>query len=225
MRFMSYRVLVVDQNLTAATVAKQILVGTGYQVAVVSTFQDATRQLALNCPDLLITAVRLQAFNGLHLLLRWRADHPNLPAIVVGSLDDFTSDIGRYGARFVATPIDRSSLLTLVSDLLAGSTPHYPSGKREWLRKRAELPAIVLETSARVVELGYGGLRLEMPESREEIHGPIDVRFPTLGLSVTAVPRWSKPCEDKGSWWYGAEIADAGSDATRTWRRIVHSLN
>ena len=222
---MSYRILVVDQNLTAATVAERILVGTGYQVVVVRTFEEAMRQLVQNCPDLLITAVRLQAFNGLRLLLRWRADHPNLPAIVVGSLDDFTSDIGRYGARFVATPIDWSSLLTLVSDLLVGSTPHYPSGKREWPRKRAELLAIVLDISARVVDLGYGGLRLEMPASREEIQGSIDVRFPTLGLSVTAVPRWSKPSEDSGSRWCGAAIADAGADATRTWRRIVDSLS
>ena len=222
---MSYRILVVDRNLTAATVAEQALVGTGYQVAVVRTFEEAMRQLVLNCPDLLITAVRLQAFNGLHLLLRWRVDHPNLPAIVVGSLDDFTSDISRHGARFMATPIDRSSLLTLVSDLLVGSTPHYPSGKREWPRKRAELPAIVLDTSARVVDLGYGGLRFEMLESHEEFQGSIDVRFPTLGLAVTAVPRWSKPSEDSGSRWCGAEIADAGSDAMQTWRRIVDSLS
>ena len=220
---MSYRILVADPNLTTATVAEQALVGTGYHVAVVSTFKEATRQLAQNCPDLLITAVRLQAFNGLHLVLRWRADHPNLPAIIVGSLDDFTSDIGRYGAQFVPTPLDRFLLLTLVSDLLKGSTPHHASGKREWPRKRAALPAIVLDTSARVVELGYGGLRFEMLESHEEFQGPIDIRFPTLELSVTAVPRWSKPGEDSGSRWCGAEIADAGSDAMRTWRKIVDS--
>lgn len=214
----------VDPYLAASAVTEQALVRAGYRVAAVSTFEQATRQISLDCPDLLITAVRLAAFNGLHLLLRLRADHPGLPVIVVGRLDDFTSDISRYGARFVTTPIDPASLLGMVSELLAGRTPHDPSSERRWPRKTVGLPATVFETSARVVELSYGGLRLEIPGSPGNMKSPFDIRLPTLGLSVKAVPRWSKPVEDGGSWWCGAEIALAGSDATGTWRLIVDSL-
>lgn len=222
---MSHRILLVDPDLTAIAATEQALVSAGYRVAAVSAFDQAARQISLDCPDLLMTALRLEAFNGLHLLLRLRADHPDLPVIIAGDLGDFSSDISRYGARFVANPVDRASLLKMVSELLAGRAPHDPRSERVWPRRAADLPATVLQTSARVVELSYGGLRLEMPRSPENTAAAVDITFPTLGLSVKAVPRWSKPTQTGGAWWCGAAIAIAGLKATRTWRSIVDSLN
>jgi DNA-binding NtrC family response regulator len=124
---MSYRILLVDGDSIASAVAGQSLRKAGYDVAVISTFEQAKRQLALECPDLLITAIRLKAFNGLHLLLRARADRADLPAIVTGHIGDVTSDIARYRAQFVPDPVERGLLLRTVSELLAGRAPHEPT--------------------------------------------------------------------------------------------------
>jgi DNA-binding response OmpR family regulator len=222
---MSYRILLVDANSSSPPAAEQALDTAGYRVAAVSTFEQATSQLALDCPDLLITSIRLKAFNGLHLLLRARADHADLPVIVTGHPNDITSDITRYGATFLPEPVDPELLLRTVSELMADRVPRDPTGERRWPRKPVGLQATIHETSARVVELSYGGLRLEMTESPADAHGTLDIRLPTLGLSVKAVSRWLKPVEDGGAWLCGAEIAPEGSDGAFAWRWIVDSLH
>jgi DNA-binding response OmpR family regulator len=222
---MSFRILLVDPDLTAAAAAEQALVKSGYRVAPVSTFEEATRQIALDYPDMLVTAVRLGAFNGVHLLLRCREDHPDVPVIIMGSMADHSSDIARFGACFVPTPLDERFFLETVGTLLANRTPLSPGSARRWPRKRTELLALVSHNSARVVELSYGGVRLKMSGAPDQTRAPIDIRLPSLGVSVKAVPRWLKPSEDDGSWWCGAEMALPGSEDIRTWRDIVDSVN
>ena len=121
--------------------------------------------------------------------------------------------------------IDPKALLNLVLQLLAGRLPHDPTSARRWPRKRAELPATVLSGSARVVELSYGGVKLEMPRPPGPGRTPLEIKLPTFGVSVQAVACWSHLAEEGGSWRCGAEVAPIDSDATRTWRWIVDSLN
>src|SRR6185436_7915411 len=102
--YMAFRILLAEPDSATVDVIEQALVAAGHQVTAVSTFDQATRQLAIDYPDLLITAVRLGAFNGLHLVFRFRKDHPDQPAIAVGSLADFSSDMARYNVRFLETP-------------------------------------------------------------------------------------------------------------------------
>jgi DNA-binding NtrC family response regulator len=120
---MSFRILLVDPESSAAAASEQTLARTGYRVVRVSTFEEATHQISVDCPDLLVTKVRLGQFNGLHLLLRCRAERPDVPVIIVGTLADRTADMTRFGAEFVVTPIDHVSFLDLVATLLSGRTP------------------------------------------------------------------------------------------------------
>ena len=159
---MSFRILLVETDKAAATVADSVLTDAGHRVAWVDSFADAIRQTTVDCPDLMITALRLGPFNGLHLVLRCRASDPDMPAIIVSEPRDLTEDIGRYGARAAQADRTELALLALVSELLAGRHPHDPTSSRRWPRKRAELPATVLAGTARVVELSYGGVRLEL---------------------------------------------------------------
>ena len=222
---MSFRILLVDPDSTTVAAIESTLAEAGHRVAWVSTFEEATQQFLLDYPDLLVTALRLGAFNGLQLLFRFRAEHPDVPVIVRSAVADLAPDMQRYAAQFVTNPIDRAPFVGLVSALLAGRTPHDPHSDRRWPRKRAELPATIHRNSARVVELSYGGLRLEMTAAPDDVRALIEVGLPSLGLSVKAVPRWSKPVEEGGSWWCGAEIALAGSEAARQWHCIVDSLH
>jgi CheY-like chemotaxis protein len=221
---MSFRILLVDPNPTALSHIETALVEAGHRVAWVCSFEEATLQLSLDCPDLLVTAVRLGAFNGMHLLFRFRAACQDEPVIVIGVGADLTPDMRRHATRFLSPPIDRTAFVGLVSELLAGRTPHDPNSLRRWPRKRAELPATIHENVARVVELSYGGLRLEMSAAPADVAAPIEIELPSLGLNVRAVPRWSRPVEEGGSWWCGAEIALMGIEAARHWHGIVDAL-
>jgi DNA-binding response OmpR family regulator len=222
---MSFRILLVETDRAAATVADHVLTNAGYRVAWVDSFADAIRQTTAECPDLMITALRLGPFNGLHLVLRCRAGDAEMPAIIICDPTDLSADIERYGAHALPKPLDPTALLTLVSQLLAGRIPHDPTTLRRWPRKRAELPATVLSGSARVVELSYGGVRLELPRPPGPGRTPIEIRLPTFGVSVQAVACWSHLAEEGGSWRCGAEVAPIDMDATHTWRWIVDSLN
>jgi CheY-like chemotaxis protein len=208
------------------SVACPVLNDAGHRVACLDSFADAIRLVeTADIPDLMVAALRLGAFNGLHLLLRVRAHDADIPAVIIGEASDFTRDITEFGARFVAKPIDPSALQDVVAELLTGRIPRDPQGARIWPRKSAELTAMVQDGAARIVELSYGGVRmnLERPPGGEKTS--LEIKLPSLGVSVQAVTRWSKLAEDGGSWWCGAEMAPATSDDTRAWRWIVDSLN
>ncbi|HKB10348.1 MAG TPA: response regulator [Vicinamibacterales bacterium] len=223
---MSYRILLVDPSAAATAAAEQALVRAGYRAAAVRTFDQALRQVTLDCPDVLITAIRLAAFNGLHLVIRLRGDHADLPVIVTGHVSDFTADAERYGARFIQTPVDTTELLASVAEALAGREPLDPNSERRWPRRPAGLPATVRNTTAHVVELSYEGIRLRMDAAAAPGDPqPFDVKLPTVGMTVRATPRWASPIDDHGEWWCGAELALSGADDARTWRWLVDTLN
>jgi len=222
---MSYRILVVNPHPADAAVTERTLVAAGYRSAHVGTFDEALHQIAIDCPDLLVTALRLGAFNGLHLALRCRFVRDDMPVIVVSSMQDATPDIARVGAHFLSAPIDQARFLAVLVELLAGRPASDPAGARCWPRKHAALHATVQQSSARVVELSYGGLRLELDRRPTPARTPIEIELPTLGVSIKAVPRWSRLTDEGIAWWCGVEVAPASWDAARRWRRIVDSVN
>ncbi len=222
---MSFRILLVDPSAAAQGAVASALAREDYRVAAVSTFEQARQQIALDCPDALITAIRLGAFNGLQLVLRVRVECGDIPVVVTGAPADFIHDIDRYGAHFVPSAVGAAALVSRVEELLVGRTPRDPDSKRRWPRKRADLPATVQDATATVVDLSYEGLRLEVEEPVVVGRGALDIRLPTLGLAVKATPRWSKPLDQGESVSCGAEIALLNVDDAQSWRRIVDGLN
>jgi DNA-binding NtrC family response regulator len=61
----------------------QSLGAAGYGVRGASTFDEAKRLLTGMSPDLVMADERLGAYNGLHVLLRARAENPQVGAIVI----------------------------------------------------------------------------------------------------------------------------------------------
>jgi DNA-binding response OmpR family regulator len=224
-----YRILLVEPDSRWSAATERLLSEAGYLTVPVRTFDDATRQLTLDSPDLLVTAVRLGAFNGLHLVLRGRGDYPCLPMIVTGEEQDplLADEVARYGARFIPKSLEPERFLRLVAELLSARYSQGLFHERRWPRRPAGLPVTVSRAPARVVDLSYGGLRLELEGSLAELKGPIELDFPTLGLSFQALPRWTKPVEAEGRWWCGAEVApeEEDSQARQTWREVVDSLS
>ena len=74
------QILVVNSDGIRLTHVLNALNAAGYRARGASTFEEATRALADRAPDLVIADERLGAYNGLHVILRARADHPDVSA-------------------------------------------------------------------------------------------------------------------------------------------------
>src|SRR5256885_17213200 len=127
---MSYRILLVDPNSTWQATAAAALARADYRVATVSTFEQARQQIALDCPDVLITAIRLGAFNGLQLVLRVRVECGDLPVVVTGAPADFIHDIDRAAGHSVPPPMGAPAPAARAEELLAARTRPAPAAKR-----------------------------------------------------------------------------------------------
>jgi DNA-binding response OmpR family regulator len=215
--------LFVDPDFGWRASFKELLTEAGYVAESAATFEEAVRQMSLDRPDLIVTAARLGPFNGLHLVIRYHAEYPDMPIIVTSDLDDavLRDEVRRYGARFVKKPINRKSFVRLVAKLVGNRGPLGVVGPRRWPRKHAELTATVSRASGRVVDLSYGGLRLEFEGLPIGFESPIHIDLPGRGLSFTAYPRWTMPTESGSVWWCGAEIAPTDREP---WQSFVDSV-
>src|SRR6187399_257066 len=101
--------LVVEPHLPDLLFVLSTLSGVGFDAVVADTFKDAKASLASMRPTLLIAAVRLHEYNGLHLVLRGKAMLHDLPAIVTSSMADavLQAEVEALGATFVQLPVAR----------------------------------------------------------------------------------------------------------------------
>jgi two-component system chemotaxis sensor kinase CheA len=82
------RVLVADDSLTARTLARNILISAGYDVAVAVDGEEAWRRLREERFDVLVSDVRMPKMDGIELTRRLRADEAlgRLPVVLLTSL-------------------------------------------------------------------------------------------------------------------------------------------
>jgi CheY-like chemotaxis protein len=101
-----------------------LLEAAGYQVAAASNFEEAKQFLASKAPDVLITDLRLGSYNGLHLVLRSRTDHPDMAALVTSRFPDpvLEAEAEREHARFLLRPIADAELLDAITSSLAATS-------------------------------------------------------------------------------------------------------
>lgn len=73
---------------------------------------------------------------------------------------------------------------------------------------------------AAVVDVCYGGLRLEIPAG-QNLRASFDVEVAGIGLHLEVEPVWCHPSDDAGALVCGAALASDTTPAARTWRAIV----
>jgi len=108
--------LVVDPSLQEALSTVALLTGRGFEVTVAESFAKAKERLNARVPSLLITEIRLGEYNGLHLVLRGKAQRPSMAALVTSSVADpvLQADAEAMGATFLVKPTDEKNLLAAV---------------------------------------------------------------------------------------------------------------
>jgi DNA-binding NtrC family response regulator len=107
------RALVVDDDPTGMAALVELLQAAGYRVQGAASFEEAKRLLMAEHPDLLITDVRLGAFNGLQLLVLNGTEHPGMTTVVISGFSDpvIEAEARKHGAAFLLKPIEPLELL------------------------------------------------------------------------------------------------------------------
>lgn len=118
---MPYSVLVVDLQPQALARFVEPLRAAGYDVDGATSFEAAKDRLTTRPPNLLISSARLGLFNGLHLVVRGRLDHPEMAAILTAHVKDpvLEAEASTYGASCVVAPETSAEVLDLVSRTFA----------------------------------------------------------------------------------------------------------
>lgn len=216
-------ILVVDEDGDVRAEVANLFRRAGYQVKDVGSFREAAELLSTSPPDVLLTELRLGAFNGLHLVLKSRATHPRTAAIILTRFPDpvLAADAAQLGATYVLKPVDDAALLSLVAQKLS-----LPRERRHSLRKQVHghIEVKIAATAARLVDASYEGLQLELTGA--EIPPDFEVDLPSIGLRVPAKIVWARHAfTPAGALRCGAAIVAVDVAAKRTWEEFVDSLS
>jgi DNA-binding response OmpR family regulator len=215
------RVLVVAPSSDVAETIIGWLSAAGYETIRVSDFAGAKAQLDLHPPDLLITELKLGAFNGLHLAIRARVSGAGTRTIVVGEPDRILeAEAQREGARYLTRPLDEDVFMDAVRESLGAYRPARRSPRKRV--PRAE--ALVGEVHASLLDVSYEGLKIELPAA-EGMSLPkyFTVRLPVFNVAARMRCVWiSAP--KPGVVWCGATLDTADLAASLAWRGVVDQM-
>ncbi|MGH9345656.1 MAG: hypothetical protein ACRD26_00175 [Vicinamibacterales bacterium] len=194
----------------------------GYGARVVRTFAAARAELDAAPPDLLVAQVKLEAYNGLHLAIRWRSRGAKTPVILIGDPDPvLQAEADRHHASYLTLPLDEALLLETVRLAEAEYRP-----TRRSPRKRVPmLDALVNDVRARILDVSYEGLRLHVAEPQPSIIPPyFMLQIPVFNVSCRAQRVWTLDPPDKSGLWCGATIVGVDPAGAVAWRALVDSV-
>ena len=218
-----YRILVLDDDENALSGLVELLRDAEYRVTGVASYEAAKRLLALSSYDLLVTDVRLRGFNGLNLVKASRAEYSDMAVIIISGYEEALMELeaNRYQAGFVPKPLRPAAFLQTVAECLAGVRR-----QRRWPRKRVVggFRVTAAGRPAAVVDVCYGGLRLEVPTGTE-LPASFAVELAGIGLELEVQPVWSCPANDTQYTLCGAALASEETAAAGAWRTIVDRLS
>jgi two-component system, NtrC family, C4-dicarboxylate transport response regulator DctD len=110
-------VLIVDDDRAILGLVEQWLTAAGYSVVACDRFETAKQHLADAQPDVLLTDVRLGAFNGLQLVILAKEMGPHT-AVVMSAFDDpmLRKDANLCGAGYLTKPFTRDQVLAALEE-------------------------------------------------------------------------------------------------------------
>jgi len=219
---MPHKILIVDDDEATRLGLAALLADSGYETITAHNVPTAMRALATENPDLMIVDIRLEGYNGLQVILM--APKP-IPAIVVTGYVDpmLEADARRLGADYLVKPVSPPRLRALVAHRLSRTEREDFVPARQWPRKRVTdiVPIHLDATEARLVDVSYGGIRLEVHDPRgAELPQALNLTLPTAHMSVPVDIIWKRRSTET-TWVYGASIRET---AEHEWRSFVDTL-
>lgn len=120
-----HRVIIVDDEPALLDALKLALERGDCEVTACRTFEDARQKLLKEPFDVLITDVRLGAFNGIQLAVVARDRNPEMKIVVFSGFDDpvLRSEAANLGAIYLVKPITAEQLLDFIEDCSNKNAP------------------------------------------------------------------------------------------------------
>jgi DNA-binding response OmpR family regulator len=213
--------LIVEDHEATRLGLRTLLTNAGYDVLSANTFAEGRRLLVEQTPDLMIADLRLGEYNGLQLV----ASAPlAVPSIIVTGFPDavLQAEALKLGARYITKPIATEALLTLIDEMIVSAGQRQSRGStRRWDRKpvAGKISAEVDHAQARIVDVSYGGVRLEVERDQSlPTSFRITVASPALSIDVDLV--WETRSGDR-RWVCGAAISSGNAAAVQDWATLV----
>ncbi len=115
-------IIIVDDDAQVLRSLCFLLETEGYHVLTFGSAEELLEQPELPDNVCLVVDYRMPIMNGLDLLTRVRAKHPNVPALLITGYPDETieSRAGKLGIKVVRKPHLDDGLLQGIRDLLVG---------------------------------------------------------------------------------------------------------
>jgi len=108
--------LVVEPNSSDMALIKSALISVGFTVIGADNFKDAGALLIEAPPSMLVSEIRLGAYNGLQLAYRGKSVWPPMTIVLTSAYRDpvLQRDIERMGATFVLKPVTARDFIAAV---------------------------------------------------------------------------------------------------------------
>jgi FixJ family two-component response regulator len=214
-------IVVVSDSDLAETLVAWLSAG-GYGARVIRTFAAARAELDGAAPDLLVAQIKLGAYNGLHLAIRLRSRGAKTPVVLVGDPDPvLQGEAERHHASYLTMPLDEQ----LVLDTVHRAEAEYRPTRRSPRKRVPMLDALVNDVQARVLDVSYEGLRLQVSDQQPATIPPyFMLRIPMFNLSCRAQRVWTLDPPGSSGLWCGAAIVGADPAGAVAWRALVDSV-
>jgi DNA-binding response OmpR family regulator len=109
------KILILEDDARVANAYAEALRQGGSEITVCTGFEEARDHLKKNCPDALLTDIRVGQYNGLQLALLFRAICPEGRIVVVTGHDDnvIRKEVRALGAEYLVKPVSLAQLRDL----------------------------------------------------------------------------------------------------------------
>ena len=109
-------VLLVEDQPQVRAVFARWLAASGRSVFACRNFQEARAVLASHTPDMLVTDIRLNDYNGLQLVLQLLEKQPDAVCVVITGHDDtvLRREAEQMHATYLVKPVDRDHFMAAV---------------------------------------------------------------------------------------------------------------
>lgn len=218
---LSPRVLLVAPTDSVTRTLAPSLRSAGFEPDVVSDFASAKEVLGTH-PEVLITELKLGAFNGLHLAIR--AGAQGTPTIIIGEPDPvLEAEANRQRARYLTSLTDHEQIIGIVRELLSAAM----HTRRSPRKQVPQLDAFVNGRPARLLDVSYEGLRLEAADDESRaLPSQFTVRLPRFNFSCAVQRVWTAPlgADAVGGISCGAELSMDDADTALAWRALVDAM-
>jgi DNA-binding response OmpR family regulator len=217
-----YRILIADDDPAAQHQTVTLLRKRDYTLATAWTLEEAYARVAEQPVDLVIAGMRIGSLSGLQFIVSCRARRPEMTGILLAIHRDQVPEMEawRHGITPVILPIDTEHFLMTVAEKLAAIRR-----RQRWPRKRvqADVPIDVSGSPGRLLDVSYGGLRLEMAGESYDLRTKVQVDIPLASLRVIGELVWSARSRNGASCLCGISILGE-QHPLPIWRDFVDGL-